>query len=306
MLNRAYKFSAGIFCGCLVCFLFVGCGGKADPPEKQKQTQEIVRKIPVAEPQPQPAEVTEKKEQPRPGQVATVVAPVEKAVAPEAVQPQQAPAESEPVTVSAAQETTDPVVQPEAAPEPTVEAPSAEEKQAEIDAITREAGAIKGEGATVTEMPPEETAEADKEAPVIDLGLKEAPADEDATEDLGYAQMDEDSVTSELFNPFMPLFKKEKTGVALTEKSDTKKFRTELEKIDIGQLSLGGVIQAQSGNRAIVVDASGKGYVIKEGTYVGLNSGTVEKIESDKIVIVELLGTGQSKTVLKLQKPAGE
>jgi type IV pilus assembly protein PilP len=341
-MNMLYKFSAGIFCGCLACALVsFGCGGKgkSDSPEKQKQKQEVVRKIPVAAPQPEAAATKEQKEQPRPV--------VEPAAAPEQVGQQQAPtpAESGPAVTPAPppQETATPPGQPGTAPEVAVETPLSQEKQAEMEAVTREAGTIKKDVSKATvpvneeeaaakpvlekqeEAPPEAvqgsgaqtpdqlTGTAQDALPVIDLGAKEAPGAEDNNL-LGYEQegegpVDEEGESRDVFNPFTPLFQKEKTGVAFTTGQDgrqQRKFITELEKIDIGQLTLEGIIQAQTGNRAIVTDASGKGYVVKEGTYVGLNSGTVEKIESDRIVIAESIGTRQSKTVLKLQKPAGE
>ena len=51
--------------------------------------------------------------------------------------------------------------------------------------------------------------------------------------------------------------------------------------------------------------------MIKKGTYVGLNSGQVVKIEKDRVVIEEEIENimGEfviQKTELKLQKPAGE
>jgi type IV pilus assembly protein PilP len=60
-----------------------------------------------------------------------------------------------------------------------------------------------------------------------------------------------------------------------------------------------------------VEDATNKGYPIKKGTYIGLNSGQVIQIERDRVVIEEeienLLGEWITQTTeLKLQKPAGE
>ena len=40
-------------------------------------------------------------------------------------------------------------------------------------------------------------------------------------------------------------------------------------------------MRTTKGNSAIVEDATGKGYVIRKGTYIGLNSGQVIKIEKD-------------------------
>ncbi|MDX1707672.1 MAG: pilus assembly protein PilP, partial [Desulfobacterales bacterium] len=47
--------------------------------------------------------------------------------------------------------------------------------------------------------------------------------------------------------------------------------RTPLETLDPSQLKLVGVMLSDKGNKAIVEDASGKGHVIREGTYIGTN-----------------------------------
>jgi type IV pilus assembly protein PilP len=88
-------------------------------------------------------------------------------------------------------------------------------------------------------------------------------------------------------DPFEPLFR-DKPSVALVKKKRKKRVpRTPLERIDLSQLKLVGIIVASSGNRALVEESSGKGYVIKNGTYVGTNAGKVVKIEKDKVVVAE-------------------
>ncbi len=131
--------------------------------------------------------------------------------------------------------------------------------------------------------------------------------------------MVEDSPTLELYNPagkldpFAPLFKEEQ--VVTEDKSPTKKKRrghlTPLEKVDLSQLVLLGTILAPSGNRAMVADTSGKGYVITIGTYIGMSSGRVVDILKDRIVVEEevenILGKiSLRKRELKIQKPLGE
>ena len=68
---------------------------------------------------------------------------------------------------------------------------------------------------------------------------------------------------------------------------------------------------ASSGNRALVEESSGKGYVIKKGTYIGINSGKVIKIIKEKVVVEEEFEDVFGKTKLhqreiKLPKPPGE
>ncbi|MBU2520968.1 MAG: pilus assembly protein PilP [Proteobacteria bacterium] len=86
---------------------------------------------------------------------------------------------------------------------------------------------------------------------------------------------------------------------------------TPIEKVDLSQLKLVGIISAPSGNKALVEDASGKGFVIKKGTRIGINSGRVVEILKTLVVVEEetenILGkTSLVKRELKLQKPPGE
>ena len=87
--------------------------------------------------------------------------------------------------------------------------------------------------------------------------------------------------------------------------------RTPLEKISLSQLKLVAIIRGPSGNKACVEEASGKGYIIKKGDYIGLNSGKVVKILSDNIVIEEEVENSigdltKRKKEIKLPKPVGD
>jgi type IV pilus assembly protein PilP len=114
-------------------------------------------------------------------------------------------------------------------------------------------------------------------------------------------------------NPFAPLFEKEHVVAAAkqTKKRRRRGHLTPLEKVDLSQLTLLGTIMASSGNRAMVADSSGKGYVVTAGTYIGMSSGRVVSILKDRIVVEEevenILGKiSLRKRELKLQKPLGE
>ncbi|WP_207683290.1 pilus assembly protein PilP [Desulfonema magnum] len=131
-------------------------------------------------------------------------------------------------------------------------------------------------------------------------------------------------------DPFEPLFKEEK-GVTKAElekkakdaeeakkrgKKQIKRIkkrtpRTPLERVDLSQLKLVGIIHAESGNRALVEEASGKGYIINEGTYIGIHEGKVSEILRDRVIVEEEDEdfSGEitiRKRELKLQKPFGE
>ena len=120
---------------------------------------------------------------------------------------------------------------------------------------------------------------------------------------------------NERVNPFLPLFRtQDKTAsVGPTKKAKSRKRipQTPLERISIDQLKLVAIIRATSGNKALVEDSSGKGYIIKKGTYIGLNAGIVKQINKTNVIVEEELENLMGELVLqdteiKLQKPAGE
>ncbi len=100
-------------------------------------------------------------------------------------------------------------------------------------------------------------------------------------------------------DPFMPLIRTEQKAVAGTAAREKKPQRvlTPLEKLDLSQIRLVAVVTAESGNLAMVEETSGKGYVVRIGTYIGKNSGRVEKILRDRIVIKEIVKNFRGDTV---------
>ncbi len=68
-----------------------------------------------------------------------------------------------------------------------------------------------------------------------------------------------------------------------------KKARTELQKLGLSQLTLTAIVQAGDVPWAMVRDESGRGFVLKKGTYIGTNGGVVSKIAfaEKKIIIKE-------------------
>ncbi len=116
-------------------------------------------------------------------------------------------------------------------------------------------------------------------------------------------------------NPFEIPFQKEAPELPADEQSQPDEpdriRQTPLERIDLAQLSLVGVIKFTAGYKAIIEEKSGKGYMVKVGTYVGTNYGQVTEIQKDRIIIQEkvkdILGKYKPHTSqLKLQKPLGE
>jgi type IV pilus assembly protein PilP len=116
-----------------------------------------------------------------------------------------------------------------------------------------------------------------------------------------------------LKNPFLPLFSD--ASAAPKEKNHKRqrdpKELTPLEKVDLSQLKLVATLRADSGNKALMEDSTGKGYVVKEGTYIGINSGSIVEITNKSIVVEEEIETLTGdvkiqKREIKLQKAPGE
>jgi type IV pilus assembly protein PilP len=116
-------------------------------------------------------------------------------------------------------------------------------------------------------------------------------------------------------DPFEPLFQikgdKSISGRGHSTLRDSRKDKlTPLEKLDISQLKLTAIITGPQ-NIAMVQEATGKGYVVKKGTYIGINSGRIVEINKNEIIIEEEVEDILGKIVvrkreLKLQKPLGE
>jgi Tfp pilus assembly protein PilP len=76
-----------------------------------------------------------------------------------------------------------------------------------------------------------------------------------------------------------------------------------LERFDLGQLNLVGVIWDAKNPRALVEDSEGLGYVVKVGTLIGPNNGKVKSIRPQEMVIeetyVDLYGARKRRDVSK-------
>jgi type IV pilus assembly protein PilP len=115
-----------------------------------------------------------------------------------------------------------------------------------------------------------------------------------------------------LVNPFLPLFSNAPPAPKDKKKKEKDpKELTPLEKVDLSQLELVATLRATSGNKALVEDSTGKGYVINKGTFIGIHSGSVIEITSESIVVEEEIETLAGdikiqKREIKLQKAPGE
>ena len=153
--------------------------------------------------------------------------------------------------------------------------------------------------------------EAEKKVPEVQAGKQEDVVTE-AGKSEALAVAPDQYIPTGKIDPFAPSFNEEQ--VVAADKPTKKRRRgllTPLEKLDLSQLKLLGVILAPSGNRAMVSELNGKGYVVTVGTYMGISSGRIIEILQDRIIVEEevenILGKiSLRKRELKLQKPAGE
>ncbi len=63
--------------------------------------------------------------------------------------------------------------------------------------------------------------------------------------------------------------------------------KTPLERYELGQLKLVGVITQGNGARAMVEDSAGLGYIVTNGTPIGSSGGVVTRIEPRRVLIEE-------------------
>jgi type IV pilus assembly protein PilP len=133
-----------------------------------------------------------------------------------------------------------------------------------------------------------------KASPDVSKGKVDMTKEKRVALGLTTTEKNEPQKISNLYNPegkldpFAPLIKEKPVNLPVTNrKVIRRKPLTPLEKLDLSQLKLVAIMRAQSGNRALVEEDSGKGYVIKKDTYIGTHSGKVAEILSDRIIVEE-------------------
>lgn len=83
-------------------------------------------------------------------------------------------------------------------------------------------------------------------------------------------------------DPFFPPFQ-----TADSEGDAPDEPKTPLQRFDIGQLKLVGVIWQTEEPRALIEDSGGLGYIVTRGTLIGSKGGIVKAIEPKRITIEE-------------------
>lgn len=86
-------------------------------------------------------------------------------------------------------------------------------------------------------------------------------------------------------DPFVPLFQEKPA-----QRPDRpRRILTPLEKMTLSQLTLVAVVMGEDLKLAMVEEATGKGYEVEIGTYMGKNGGQVVDIQSDRIIVREMV-----------------
>jgi type IV pilus assembly protein PilP len=78
------------------------------------------------------------------------------------------------------------------------------------------------------------------------------------------------------FKPFIALGPKKPVSTAPL---------TPLQRYDVSELKLVGILKGPTGYRALVEDAGGKGFIITKGTLIGRGNGQVKEIHDDRVII---------------------
>lgn len=107
-------------------------------------------------------------------------------------------------------------------------------------------------------------------------------------------------------DPFEPLIKEkppvEEPKETIEEDNVPQRVLTPLEKLDFSQMKLVAILNKEAGSVAMVQEASGKGYIVNIGTYIGRSSGQVVSIEKDKLVIQEKVKDYKGNVVDRFQE----
>jgi type IV pilus assembly protein PilP len=91
--------------------------------------------------------------------------------------------------------------------------------------------------------------------------------------------------------------------------ADTGLPLTPLQKFDLGQFRLAGIIIGKDEPMAMVMAPGGKSYILKKGVKIGKNAGTVVGIEADGVLVEERFydfSGAFRKSIQKIQLPERE
>ncbi len=152
----------------------------------------------------------------------------------------------------------------------------------------------------------------------IDKSKEEIPASStDGSSEEEVSKMKPETAQIPLYNsegkidPFRPLIQTQKKEAQRSGKGPgsqppvdegPKRILTPLEKLDLSQIRLVAIVRTQTGSMAMVEETSGKGYVVKVGTYIGTNSGRIVEIKKDRLIVKESVKDFKGEFVDRFQE----
>jgi len=133
-------------------------------------------------------------------------------------------------------------------------------------------------------------------------------SDDEATKaDKGKSAQKPKAAPAKNDTPVVAAYRYDPTGKPDPFKSWIKKITTltpesaasPLERFDLTQLQITGIIWDMEGPRALIKDPTGKGYIVDEGTPVGKNKGRIMRIEDNRIIVKETYVDFQDRATTK-------
>lgn len=105
-------------------------------------------------------------------------------------------------------------------------------------------------------------------------------------------------------DPFVSLIqeKEEKSETGPVVEEQPERMLTPLEKLDLAQIKLVAIVLMKNRRLAMVEEATGKGYEITIGTYLGKNSGQVSQINPSSIVVKDYVTDFKGNRLERLQE----
>ncbi len=111
-------------------------------------------------------------------------------------------------------------------------------------------------------------------------------------------------VAKSMVDPFKPLIqeKKEIPAPEIKKPEKPQRILTPLEKMELSQIKLSAVVIMGDRRIAMVEEATGKGYEVGIGTYMGKNQGQVVDITFDTVVVKEIVTDYKGNHTERLQE----
>lgn len=149
-----------------------------------------------------------------------------------------------------------------------------------------------------------QTASAEKkiEIPVKDIATPEVTNDIQAQASVTNDEKIEHYDAEGKPDPFLPLLQEKVEESQYVNDETPQRILTPLEKIELGQIRLVAVVIMESKKIAMVEEATGKGYEVTIGTFIGKNQGKVTEINDSSIIVTELVKDFKGKLKEQIQE----